>query len=112
MTSPIWTQETALWTGGLPELRKLMDPSCLMVLPEAGILQGEAILARLEAAPRWREVDLAGRHLAETDGLCILGYIATAASEGAAPWRAACSSTWARRDGEWKLLQHQQTPLD
>lgn len=112
MTSPIWTLETALWTGGLPELRNLMDPSCLMVLPGPGLLQGEAILAALEAAPRWRELDMAGRHLAETDGLCILGYIATASREGAAPWRATCSSTWARRETDWKLLQHHQTPLE
>jgi len=42
----------------------------------------------------------------------VLGYIATASREGAAPWRAACSSTWARRDNEWKIVQHQQTPLD
>ncbi|MDP3341167.1 DUF4440 domain-containing protein [Frigidibacter sp.] len=111
MTSPIWTFETALWTGGLPDLPKLMDPSCLMVLPGVGILQGEAIAAHLEAAPRWREVDMAGQRLAETDGLCILGYIATATSDGA-PFRAACSSTWARRETDWKLLQHHQTPLD
>ena len=112
MTSPIWTLETALWTGGLPEYRKSLDPSCIAVLPGPGILQGEAILAALEAAPRWREVDMAGRHLAETDALCVLGYIATASREGAAPWRAACSSTWARRDNEWKIVRHQQTPLD
>ncbi|GGH52498.1 DUF4440 domain-containing protein [Frigidibacter albus] len=112
MTAPIWTLEAALWTGGLPEYRKSMDPSCMMVLPGPGILQGEAILASLEAAPRWREVDMAGRHLAETDGLCVLGYVATANREGAAPYRAACSSAWVRRESGWKIVQHQQTPLD
>ncbi|WP_164738245.1 nuclear transport factor 2 family protein [Frigidibacter oleivorans] len=111
MDSPLWPLEDSLWTGGPAAYRRLMHPMCLMAFPGAGLMMGEDILAAVEAAPRWREVAIEGRRLAETDGMAVLGYLATALRDSGDPWRVCCTSTWVQRGTDWQIVQHQQTPL-
>jgi hypothetical protein len=40
----------------------------------------------------------------------VLVYSVVAQREGLEPYSAVVSSTYVRRDGEWKLAFHQQTP--
>ncbi|WP_160382068.1 nuclear transport factor 2 family protein [Pseudooceanicola pacificus] len=108
----LWDIEELLWTGGTDALRNRLAPACLMSFPGTGVLEGEAILDSLKDAPRWQQVAMDSRHLARTDGLAVLCYTASALRDGDAPYRAMCSSTWARTGDGWRLVQHQQTPLD
>ena len=107
----IWTAEGLLWTGGTDAYRNRMGRTCMMAFPGPGILQGEEILDALADAPRWSEVAMAGRHLAQSDGLIVLGYTARAQRDGDAPYSALCSSTWIDTPAGWRIVQHQQSPV-
>jgi len=110
--SDIWTIEELLWTGGTDAFRARMAPTCLMAFPGLGTLQGEEILDSLKDAPRWQHVRMDARHLAETDGLAVLSYRATAIREGDQAYHALCMSTWKNTTGGWRLVQHQQSDLN
>lgn len=105
----LWDLERRFWLDGEPHYRAALDPVCLMVFG-FGVLNREAILESLEAAPRWTSVTMAERRLARpTDELALLAYRATGLRESEPPYEAWCSSTY-RRDGpRWRLVQHQQT---
>ena len=107
----IWTIEDLLWTGGTDAFRNRLSPACLMAFPGIGVLQGEQIMDSLKQAPRWQSVSMEGRHKAETDGVAVLGYVATGLRDGDAPYHAQCTSTWVRSAQGWRLVQHQHTPL-
>lgn len=108
-TESRWADEEAWWTMGAAEARRRMHPSCVMVL-DGGVMQGEAILAALETAPRWSSVAMADRLTVETEECTVLAYRAEA-RRGDDDYAAVCSSTWVRQNEGWQLIQHQQTPL-
>lgn len=110
-TDHLWELERGFWLKGADHYRLALDPSCVMVFP-MGAVQGEAILAAVQAAPRWALVQMAERQTGRpSNDLAVLAYRATGHREGPAPYEAWCSSTY-RRDGpRWRLIQHQQTPI-
>lgn len=82
-----------------------------MAFAPTGILTRRKVVETLSAGPRWQEVSMSDRASIETDDLCVLAYRATARRAGAETYRALCTTTWVRRDGDWRIVQHQQTPL-
>ena len=108
----IWETEERLWTGGVEVYRTHMAPGCLMAFPGIGLIQGEAIIASLQDAPRWREVSFEGSHKAESDEVIVLGYTATGQRDDQPAYRAVCTSTWCLMTEGWRLVQHHQSPLD
>jgi|GEM_PF-1218735 len=102
-----WADEEALWTMGAGEAWRRMHPSCVMVLPR-GLLQGDDVLAALNAGPRWSRVRVSDRHLVETEDCVVLAYRASATGPNG-DHEALCSSTWVRQKDDWQLIQHQQT---
>ena len=108
MMDEIWQAEETWWTMGAAEARRRMHPAALMVFG-TGILQGEAILAGIDSAPRWETVEMADRHASETDSCAVLSYRAVARRADGTRHEALCSSTWLRHDDGWHLIQHQQT---
>lgn len=108
----IWALEQGFWTEGPEHYRAHMHDACLMALPPpAGIMTGREILAAIEAAPRWRSVNMHGRSLARpSPGAIVVAYQAEGVREGEPPYRAICSSTYHRAGDGWRLIQHQQTP--
>ncbi|WP_376089685.1 DUF4440 domain-containing protein [Roseomonas sp. CCTCC AB2023176] len=107
----MWRAEEALWTGGPDAYAQSMDPVAVKAFPGAGILDGPAIAEAIAAAPRWASVTMAGRVLARpAKGLVVLGYTAEGRRDGAAPYRAACTSTWREGLDGWRLVQHAQPP--
>ena len=72
-----WADEEAWWTMGLPEARRRTHPSCVMAFAQ-GLLQGEAIFAALEGAPRWQRVAMTDRHMVEGEDCIVLAYRARA----------------------------------
>ena len=108
----LWALERSLWLGGPEVYERTLDPDCLAALPGVGILTAAtAILKSLEEAPRWDEVEMAERHLAQpTDGVAVLAYHAVGRRQGAEPYDTLCTSTYRRDGAGWRLIQHQQTP--
>jgi hypothetical protein len=104
--------ERALWLEGADRFRTAMAEDALMVFPApAGILRGQAILDGLAAAPRWESVAIEAPTIARPGPDCaVLAYRATARRTGGPAYRAFCSSTYIRRDGAWRIVQHQHTP--
>lgn len=110
MSVDLWRAEAAFWTDSAADAARRLDEAAIMVFGPTGILQGEAIAASLQDAPRWDEVQMTERHMTETADLAILAYRARALRQGQV-YEAVCSSTWLRRDAGWRLVSHQQTPL-
>lgn len=109
----LWKVEEGFWTGGPEHYRAAMHPECVMVFqPPIGVLSGDLIIRTLEGGPRWASVTMRERHESRpADGAVVLAYLAEGARERSSPYRGYCSSTYMKSDGEWKLVQHQQTPI-
>lgn len=110
MTDEIWHEERAFWLAGAAEALRKLDEGCLMVLAPTGILTRRKVVDTLSAGPRWQEIGMTDRASILTDDLCVLAYRVTARRPGAETYRALCTTTWMRRDGDWRIVQHQQTP--
>lgn len=109
----IWTLEKRFWLDGEPAYREHMAESAVMLFPEpVGVLVGEAILSSLADAPRWSSIDLHERELIRVgDAMLVVAYRAEA-KRNAQNYRAICSSSYAVIDGDWKIVHHQQTPIE
>lgn len=109
----VWDLERGFWLDGEAHFRKVMAERCVMVFAEpVGIIEGEAIVESLSQMPRWATVEMSQRTFSTIGGgVVVLAYRAEAARDGADTYRALCSSTYAKQDGEWRLVQHQHTPV-
>jgi hypothetical protein len=105
-------QEKGLWQGGATAYRSTLDGDCLVAFTEmAGISSREEIAGQAEAM-RWREVDIdLDGFLQPTDDVAILTYHVHAKRNESTPYEALVSSGYVRRNGGWKMMFHQQTPL-
>lgn len=111
MADELWREEREFWLAGVAEAARRLDGACLIALSPMGILDRAGTVAALQSGPRWQEVTLSERASIETDDVCVLAYRATARRAGAETYRALCTTTWIRRGGDWRILQHQQTPV-
>ncbi len=111
MADELWREERDFWLSGAAEAARRIDPACVMVFAQGGIMDRAAVIAALQSAPRWQEITMSDRATVETDEVCLLAYRATARRPGAEAYRALCTTTWIRRAGDWHILQHQQTPV-
>jgi uncharacterized protein YchJ len=109
----LWKTEERLWTGGFEAYEERLDADCIMAFaPPAGIMRREAILASISKAPRWTTIEMLERQLSRPqESVAVLGYRARA-KRGDQPYEAMCSSVYVARDGRWRMVQHQQTPLE
>jgi len=89
---------------------ELMADDGLMVFP--GLVLDKAQTVRAIAAERpWTSFELTElRTIEATPDTGTVTYRATARRGDAAPYRALMSSVYARRDRQWHLVLHQQTP--
>jgi hypothetical protein len=104
--------EKKLWSGGQSEYRNTLDSDCLVAFTEmAGISSRDEIASQANAR-RWSDVDIdVDGLLRPTDDVAILTYHVHALREKNIPYDAVVSSGYVRRDGTWKMMFHQQTPL-
>ena len=105
--------EQELWLGGAEVYRSKVSDACLMALPAAPFLfDGEAAIAAVEDTPRWEQVEFADMQIERPqEGLIVIAYRAKA-SRGEQAYHALCTSTLLRQGTEeWRVVQHQQTPL-
>lgn len=105
--------ERRLWTGGPDEYQGALDDTLLMGLTAmAGVTDRDTVAGTVEPEARWRDLDLQVEGvLRPTDDVALITYRAQARRGDAERYRALVSSGYVRRDGGWKLMFHQQTPL-
>ncbi|MGA0615312.1 DUF4440 domain-containing protein [Paracoccus sp. KR1-242] len=111
MADELWREERDFWLAGVAEAVRKLDETCVMAFAPTGILSRRKVVERLGTVPRWQEISMTERAVVETNEVCVLAYRATARRSGADAYRALCTTTWIRRDGDWRILQHQQTPV-
>jgi uncharacterized protein (TIGR02246 family) len=88
----------------------LMDDDGLMVFPGL-VLDRAASLRAIAGAPPWNSFDLDDvREIRPTPDSAIVTYRASARRDSGG-YVANMTSVYGRRDGRWRLLLHQQTPI-
>jgi hypothetical protein len=107
-------KEESLWSGGASEYRHTLDGDCLVAFTEmAGVQTRDKIADMVAKGDRWREVDMEVEgFLQPTDDVTILTYRVSAVRGDDAPYNARVSSGYVKRDGDWRMMFHQQTPLE
>jgi hypothetical protein len=105
-------KEESLWSGGATEYRHTLDGDCLIAFTEmAGVQSRDKIADMAGEGARWRDVDIEVEgFLQPTDDVTILTYHVSAV-RGNEPYEARVSSGYVKRDGDWRMMFHQQTPL-
>jgi hypothetical protein len=91
---------------------RVLSQDLVMVLPGMVLDRAEAMESWLGSVP-WRDFEIEdARSMPLGADVALLTYRATARSvEGAASYRALCTSVYRMVDGRWWLVFQQQTPL-
>jgi hypothetical protein len=78
-----------------------------------GVLDKDEILEAMDGAGEWESFTIDDRRFVQVaDDVASLTYTTTATTPGASePYVAAITSVYARREGRWLLVLHQQSPL-
>jgi len=106
--------EKGFWTEGGDYYREHVDDECLLAFDGmAGVHSNEEIAGMNPGAGNWNGAKLDEKGLLELlDDSVILTYEVNATKKDGSPYHALCSTGYVKRDGEWKMMFHQQTPLD
>jgi len=79
----------------------------------AGVHSNEEIAGMNPGAGNWKNVKLDEKGLMQlSDDSAVLTYEINAQRKTGEPYKALVSTGYVKRDGEWKMAFHQQTPLD
>jgi hypothetical protein len=104
--------ERKLWSGGRAAYERALDDDCLIAFTEMAGVSSRDSIAKQADASRWHDLHLAVEgFLQPTDDVALLTYRASATRAEQEPYTARVSSGYVRRQGDWKLMFHQQTPL-
>lgn len=112
-TDDLLAIERSLWSDGPKAYQRHLDDECLIVFTEmAGVSTRDEVAAMVADGPRWKDLDIEVQGLAQpTPDTAILTYRASATRGEDERYEAVVSSGYVRRDGAWKMMFHQQTPL-
>ncbi len=103
----------ALSTAGAagPFYDDVLAAQVLMLLPGGMVIEDRAAVVDSMGGAPWDGYELSDeRVLPLSDDSAVVAYRATA-RRGDHTYRGLFASTYARQDGAWKLVVHQQTPL-
>ena len=109
----VWDFEKELWVGGREAYDRQVSKQVLMALPAKPFLYDQqAAIAAVKDTPVWEEAEFVERHVERPgEGLISLAY-RVHAKRGEQNYKALCTSVIQHVDGdEWRVIQHQQTPL-
>ena len=107
--------ERQLWNADEAFYRETLSDNAVMVFPEpTGILERSAVLESLGGADRWRRIDFDDERLIEVDDDTVQQVYRAVAerSEDGSEYTAPITSTYIEANGSWRLVSHQQTPID
>jgi hypothetical protein len=105
--------ERGFWTGGADFYRQNLDDVCITVFTEmAGAFKRDEIAGMITDTDRWRDLNLDVKGFLEpAPGFAILTYAVKATRKSNDSYAAAVTSGYVMRNGAWKMVLHQQTPL-
>ena len=106
--------EKGFWTEGGDYYREHVDEECLVAFSEmAGVHTNEEIAGMNPGAGNWKNVQLDEKGCVQlSDDSVVLTYEIHAQRKTGEPYKALVSTGYVKRDGEWKMAFHQQTPMD
>ena len=101
--------EKKFWTGDTKFYQDNVDDSALIAFgPDmAGVMSNKEIASSAGQGNRWKNLDIKLKGL-----IAILSYEAHATRSNGEAYAALVSTGYARRDDGWKMVFHQQTPVD
>ena len=112
MEHPVVGLEDGFWRaagdGAFYQAHMAVDGVC--VLP-VGVLDRDETIGAIAQAESWRRWEMRDVRLVELTGDVVTLVYRVEADRGEEPYRAFVASTYVRRDGDWLLVVHQQTPL-
>jgi hypothetical protein len=105
--------EKGFWSGGTDYYRENLDDVCVTVFTEmAGAFKKDEIAAMVTDTDRWHDLKLEVKGCLEpAPGFAILAYTVNVRRKNNTPYAAAVMSGYVKRNGGWKMVSHQQTPL-
>lgn len=106
--------DEALAQGTGDDYRRALTDDAVVALPGMGLLDREGCAAALDAsdATGWDRIEMHDpRLVALGDDAAAVAYRFDG-TRGDFRYAALMTSAYVRRDGEWKLAVHQQTPLE
>ena len=105
--------ERGFWSGDADYYRQNLDDLCVAVFTEmAGAFKKEEIAGMITDTDRWRDLDFDVKGCIEpAPGFAILAYRVNATRKNNDPYAAAVTSGYVKRNGAWRMVLHQQTPL-
>jgi hypothetical protein len=114
LKSDLLAIDEQLWSGDTDTYRANLDDECLVAFTQmAGVSSREDVAGTVGNGPRWRNLDIEFEGVLQpTPDVAILTYRADAVRPEGERYRALVSSGYVKRNGSWKMMFHQQTPLE
>jgi hypothetical protein len=105
--------EKGFWTGGAAFYRDHVDAKCLLAFSEmAGVMSNDKVASTVGNGQRWKDLETEEMGFLQLDdNTALLTYEASAKRPSGERYHALVSSGYVKRNGDWKLAFHQQTPL-
>ena len=107
--------ERQLWNADEEFYRERLSEDAVMVFPEpTGILERSGVLESVDGTDRWGRIEFDDERLIEVDdNVFQLIYRALAErNEDGSEYIALITTTYVEASGSWRLVSHQQTPVD
>ncbi len=102
--------EHELADGDGSAYRRHLREDAIVIVPGRA-LDRDATIAAMDASPGWDSFSIVDERLLPLGGDAALLTYRFRGRRGESEYEAILSSTYARDDGAWKLVFHQQTPL-
>jgi hypothetical protein len=110
LTETLLAIERALAAGGADAYRRVLDPDAILIVPGM-VLDRVETIAAMDASPGWDEFTMARERVVElADGAALLTYRFDG-RRGDVRYAAQMGSVYVERDGGWRMIFHQQTPI-
>ena len=106
--------EKAFWhaAADLDFYRAHMADDAVMVFPAPfGVLDAAQVMDAVAGSTPWTRVEMTETKVTEIGETAIVAYRAYAEKEDGESYSTYAASVYVRRDGQWKLVFHQQTPI-
>jgi hypothetical protein len=105
--------EKGFWTEDADYYREHVDEECLLAFADFAGVRGNEEIASMRGDSNWTNINLDEKGLAHlSNEAVVLTYEVSADRKSGEPYKALVSTGYVKRDGEWKMAFHQQTPLD
>lgn len=104
--------EKGFWTGGSDYYLQHVDRDCLLAFKDMAGVHNRDEIAKMTVGNRWKSIDITNKgFITPTPDTAVLTYEAHGVRANGEAYNALVSTSYVKRDGDWKMAFHQQTPL-